>query len=220
MALNPQKVLSSRFVQRLLRRKSAQLAHTAALRHADQEDIQQQLSVELLRRLPRYRRSAAHPKAFIVTVVERQAASLLRHARARKRDCGLVESLSQDVVGEDGAPTTLAATLSPEDGQRRRGNYHAAPLDRHQFATDLAEFVAQLPPEMASLAHQLMKHGPSEVARCQGVPRSTLQDSIDILRKRFREAGLYLTLPARRKLRAGRKKISSAYAKGFAVGNQ
>jgi RNA polymerase sigma-70 factor (ECF subfamily) len=198
MALHPEKVLASRFVQRLLRRKSGQLVRSPALRHTDRDDIEQQLALELLRRLPRYRRSSAHPKAFIVTVVERQAATILRHARAQKRDAGLVESLSQDVTGDDGLPTALSATLSPDDGQRRRGNYQLAPLDHVQIATDLAEFLTKLPADMAWLARELMQRGPSDIARRRGIARSTLQDSIDRLRELFAQAGFHLTVNRRK----------------------
>lgn len=214
MALRPERVLASQFVQRLLRRKSAQLVRSAALRHSDRGDIEQQLALELLRRLPRYRRSSSHPKAFIVTVVERQAASLLRHARAQKRDAGLVESLFQDVTGDDGLPTALAATLSPDDGQRRRGNYQLAPLEHLQIASDLAEFLTQLPSDMASLARELMLRGPSDIARRRGIARSTLQDTIARLRALFAQAGFNLAVRRRKRrhLRPAKKNFLSATA--------
>jgi RNA polymerase sigma-70 factor (ECF subfamily) len=161
------------FARDLIRRKARQLARHAGPHHHDPEDVEQELTLRLLRAMPRYDPARGHVHAFVTAVVERAAAGLLRRCRAKKRGAGPVRSLDAPAAAE------------PTD----RGDAGRA-ADRVGLAADLAAVLAELPADLRGLAERLTRQTLSEVARQDGVPRSTLQRRVDRLRRRFEDAGL------------------------------
>jgi DNA-directed RNA polymerase specialized sigma24 family protein len=160
----------------LIRRKSRQLARRAGMTEQDRDDIQQHLLVHLLEHLPGIGARRAYPEAVVLTVLFRWAANFLRARRAAKRDHRRTRPLggSGDV---------------PVGGDRRspaaRGDDELADL-----AADVADVLADLPPEERELAELLMGQSKAGAARALGVPRTTLYAAIGRLRARFERAGL------------------------------
>jgi hypothetical protein len=55
---------------------------------------------------------------------------------------------------------------------------------------DITEVVTKLPDELRDLAERLKTRSVSEIARDMGVPRTTLNESVRRLCRRFESAGL------------------------------
>jgi RNA polymerase sigma factor (sigma-70 family) len=154
----------------LIRRKSRQMARRAALTEQDCEDLEQEVLLRLLRRLPPPEFGRARFEALVLTILRHTAANLLRARRAAKRGYGRARPL---YPGDD-VPAA-----------RGRGAQDLADL-----ADDLASVLARLPPEDRDLAEHLKCQSIAAVARERGVPRTTLCAAIRRLRARFERAGL------------------------------
>ena len=183
---------------RLIRAKSRQLIRRPEFTASDREDIEQELALDLLNRLPRYDATRAKRTTFVDRVVNNRVATLLEARTTAKRGGGVcVASLDEDIDGEDGHPEPLWATLDQRLGCGGAGrDMRDAPL--HDLRIDVAEAVAALPEDLRDLAEELTQATPTEVARRTGVPRRTVRDRVAQIRNRFERAGLrvYLEPPA------------------------
>jgi RNA polymerase sigma factor (sigma-70 family) len=178
------------FAERYVRRKAQQMSRRPGFTDADREDLAQELFLLLLRRRAAFDPAKAHAHAFTATVVERGAASLLRDRRAEKRDARRVTSLHQFVDTDGGGRVEIAAAVGRREYDARRGQYPRGEEELAQLASDLADVLATLPPDLRHLAEQLQTKSLAEVARAQGVQRTTLYEQVRRLRRRFERAGL------------------------------
>lgn len=107
------------FAARLIRRKARELSRHTGFNPSDREDIEQDLLLVLLKRSRRFNPRIAHYNAFVTTVVERYAATLIGHRTAdmrAPRQNGV--SLNETVDDKDGHCVDLLATIV--DGQPPR----------------------------------------------------------------------------------------------------
>jgi len=179
------------FTARLVRRKARQLIGRAGFTKSDREDIEQEFWLKLVKHLSSFDPRQGHRHAFVTTVVERCAATLLRNKTAEKRDHRRVRSLNVVIADDEHeGPVELGDTVSRRELDARLGH---APRDEHdlaQLALDIASVIASLSPEMRELAERLKTDSVSQIARDLGVPRTTLNDRVRELRRRFEDAGL------------------------------
>ena len=90
----------------LIRCKAKQLIRRAEFKGMDSEDLEQEMMLDLLQRLPQYDASRASRNTFIARVVEHKVATLIEFYRVPRRDPGgLVHTLFADIrdaaAGED-----------------------------------------------------------------------------------------------------------------------
>ena len=145
----------SGFAARAIAWKAQQLAGHNGFSRSEREDIEQELRLHLLRRLAKFDPEIAHWNVFVRTVLERRAASLIAQRRA-----------------------ALQAGSSIDD---------CASLDdsRIDLAIDTAAILARLPRKSRQLCERLKRDSIAEVARQEGLPRTTLRDRVERLRKHF-----------------------------------
>jgi RNA polymerase sigma-70 factor, ECF subfamily len=176
----------NKFAAHLIRRKARELSTRAGFSPTDRDDIEQELRLILLRRLDKFDPSVAHYNAFVTTVVERYSATILEHRQAESRSHSRYGgSLNQLVDDGDGNKIEMGATL-PEDQQSvRTGARFRSGEELHDLATDVAQLIADLPPEVADICERLKRDTISVVARDLGMPRSTLRDLLKGVRSRF-----------------------------------
>jgi RNA polymerase sigma-70 factor (ECF subfamily) len=174
----------------MIRRKARRLVGKAGFTKCDVDDVAQELALKLLQRAPSFDAEQSHWNAFVVTVVERCAASLLRDKRAEKRDHRRVCSLSSIVGHDKKAPVELGATLSQRESDARCNRESMTDLELTQLATDISSALEHAPVALQKLAGLLKSHTVSATARELGVPRTTLYEAIRHLRRRFESAGL------------------------------
>jgi len=174
------------YARRLISSKAKQLVGKAGFTESDREDIEQELMLDLLERLPSYDPTRGSKHTFIARVVDHRIARLVERRTAAKRDRGRpVLSLSELMGLEDARLERRSATIE-EGGKaiyRRRG-------EARDLALDLAELLDDLPHELRGLCERLRTQSVSDISRETGVPRSTIYGWIRKLRGAFSERGL------------------------------
>jgi RNA polymerase sigma-70 factor, ECF subfamily len=176
----------------LIRRKSRELATHENFTPSDQDDIAQDLWLWLIEKLDCFDPERGTIFAFIATIVDRKAASILRHHRAAKRDTCRCRSLSLSIRANDGTYVELASTITEDASDARLGKRTWHPQYRTECELDLTTVLESLSDEDRELCERLMTQSLSEVARDMEVPRSTLQDRINRLRQQFTDLQGYL----------------------------
>ncbi|MBI1900551.1 MAG: sigma-70 family RNA polymerase sigma factor [Planctomycetia bacterium] len=178
-----------RFARGIIRRKVKQLVGRAGFKQQDREDLEQELILRLLQALPSFNPKKAHRNAFVTTVIERAVASILRDKQAEKRDHRRVSSLFV-LIDTPCGPTELASTISQAEYDARRGRCPRSLEEMAQLIRDVADLMARLPPDLRDLAEPLMTQSKSEIARELDTPRTTLNEWVRRIRRRFERAGL------------------------------
>lgn len=168
------------FALRLVRRKARRLARCAGFTAADREDIEQELLLKLWEARDRFDPQLSHPHAFITTVVERAAASILRAQKAHKRGNQVAHTSLDEVAccHQDDPGGAVLAPCTPS---------HQAAVD---LACDVSELLSRLPSQLREVAELLASHSKRRIAKRLGISRRTLDRRIDALRSHFAAAGL------------------------------
>jgi len=179
------------FAQRLIHRKAKQLCRTAGFTAADQEDLEQELTLWLLQRLDKFSPELGHENVFFTTVIERACSTILRQQTAEKRDpARLACSLNALLDDGDGGKVELGETLSEDGRDAMTGRSARGTEERLQMALDLETVIAKLPPHLRDLAQRLKHSSITEIAQQTGIPRSSINRRVGQLRQHFEEAGL------------------------------
>ena len=178
------------YAARVIRHKARQLVGTAGFTKSDREDLEQEMTLDVLQRLPKFDASKATHKTFVARIIERKISKLLRHQASEIRDYRR-ESYSLDERIDDGDGSTVARgeTIGREELDRRLGRRRRSGQEEWEFAQDVAATLARLPEHLRRLCELLKTGSISEAAREMGVPRTTLNDHVKKLREIFEDAG-------------------------------
>lgn len=176
---------------RLIKCKARQLVGRVGFTESDRKDIEQDLILDLLRRLSKYNPKRARRNTFIRLVVEHKVASIVEAKKAGVRDYRLCScSLNERLESEEGGFIERGQIVDEEEYLRRTGRLSRPAAEVRDLRLDVREVVEHLPTRLRELCHLLETDSISEVSRDTGVPRSTLYDSIKRLRGIFTDAGL------------------------------
>ncbi|WP_425619085.1 sigma-70 family RNA polymerase sigma factor [Anatilimnocola sp. NA78] len=171
------------YVQKFARRVIGKFG----FRSQDREDIQQQLYLKLVKRLPKRCENEPKWKAFLALAVRRQIANMVRDRQAEKRDYRRTCALPgpRQVDGPDPAPIRACDTPS------RKGSAERSELDQLTLRIDVTECIASLPdPRHREFCERLQEDSIAQVAKDMEVPRTTLNSWLSKLRCRFEARGL------------------------------
>ena len=150
------------------------------------DDLVQELSLDFLRRRPKYDPRKSSHDTFTVRIVGNKIASLLRARRAQARDFRRNEcSLDEPVDSGEGIPVARHETIDGQAGRDGR-----CPEELSHLAADVHTVLNALPGDLKLLCAQLQSMTVSEISRSTGVPRTTIYESIRKLRAHFQDAGL------------------------------
>ncbi len=175
----------------LIRFKARQLVGKAGFSAWDREDIEQELTLDLLRRLPKYNPKRAQLNTFIARVVEHRLASLIEAQKAGIRDYRRCRcSLNECFEDADGRSVERVDTFDQEDYLLRTGGQSRPSEELSALAIDVAAVLEGLPHELRNLCRRLQEETVTEISRGTGVPRGTIYESIKKLREIFKDAGL------------------------------
>ena len=164
---------------RQIRRRAKQLVGKAGFRPADREDIEQELALRVWDGLRKFDPEVGQCGAFVTTVLERAANSLLRLRNSHKRGNGhthrpLTIEYEDPEEGAAGDETALALCSAEPS--------HESVFD---LAHDVAVVLDQLPPRLRELAEELKQRSVTEIVRRTDVSRSTIYKRITELRAAF-----------------------------------
>lgn len=176
---------------RIIKHKAKRLVGSAGLTDSDREDLEQEMVLDLLRRLPKFNPQRARRNTFINRIVEHKAATILESRKAGKRDYRRSAfSLNDRMENREGDSIERIETIDQEDYFRRTGN-SSRPLDEMGDLTiDVREAVNRLEPGLRAFCQRLQAETVTEISRDTGVPRGTIYESIKELRDLLNDAGL------------------------------
>ena len=158
---------------------------------SDREDLEQEMLLDLLERLPKYNPNRAKRNTFIACIVDNKIATIIEAREAGLRDyrlcrCSLNERIERNKCGS----LERIETLDQEDYMRCIGS-HMQPLSKlHDFSIDIREVIEKLPPELHEFCIRLGIETVTEISRDTGIPRGTIYESIKKLRNIFKVSGL------------------------------
>ena len=175
----------------LIKYKARKLVGKAGFTASDREDIEQELRLDLLRRLPKYNPKRAQRNTFIARVVEHRLATLIEAQKAGIRDYRRCRcSLNECFEDADGRSVERVDTFDQEDYLLRTGAQSRPSEELNRLAIDVAAVLETLPPELRELCRRLKAETVTEISRDTGIPRGTIYESIKKLREIFKDAGL------------------------------
>lgn len=178
------------FVRDLIRHKACGLLGLRQFHTEDRADLEQELTVELWRRLDRFKPERAAWPAFVRVIVDHAVANLFRARAAQKRSAGPVASL-QTLATRDGPPTELGEQLPEQEGDARLGRRRLSDHERAALRHDLAAVLAKLPDDQRLVAEVLKQfRTKAEAARRLGMSRAQLYAQVRQIRERFEQARL------------------------------
>jgi RNA polymerase sigma factor (sigma-70 family) len=179
------------FAAALIRKKTRQIIGRAGLARQDRSDIEQELTMMLWARLPAFDPTQGHLYPFVTAVIDRCVAKFLRHRRAKKRnDQRRTDSLHSLRESQSGEVSALGESVTAGHQDARRGCQPRDADELAQLARDISDVLATLPPAYRELATRLRHQSVADAARDLGVPRTTLNDWVGRIRRRFEQAGL------------------------------
>jgi RNA polymerase sigma-70 factor (ECF subfamily) len=180
------------YARKVIRHKARQLIGKYGFTRDDYDDLQQEMMLDLLRRLGKYDPSRAGLSTFVARIVDRKVSNLIRHQKQEKRDFSVrVLPLDAEVDGQDGEPLGLDEVLSQDAYDDEVGGHDRPQFERLDLRIDLTLVLDDLPDDLRELARRLQTRTMAEIARELGMPRSTLYEKgIARLRKIFEDKGL------------------------------
>ena len=168
----------------LIRFKAKQLVGRVGFTESDRHDLEQELMLDLLRRLPRFNPDRAQRNTFIARVVEHKISTIIEFQEAGMRDYRLCCSLNDRFEDGEGGSIEL------EEYLHRTGKLSSPENEPPSLTINIEEAIKQLPPELRKLCKRLETENVSEISRDTGIPRGTIYDSIKKIRAIFEDAGL------------------------------
>jgi len=185
------------YAEKLIRIKARKLARTAASPEADWEDFAQDMRLDLWRRLSKFDPNKAGQNTFAARIIDHCIASIIEARTSPCRDHRRCPRSLNELLKnkrEKGPPVESGCLLDREVVYRRTGVPSHSPEELHDLALDIAAVVSNLPQEQRDFCLRLMRKNLTQVAKGTGIPRGTLYESIEALRRRFRKAGLEIYL--------------------------
>lgn len=167
------------YAVQIIKYKARQLIGSAGFTESDREDLEQEMMLELLRRLPKYDSSKAQRNTFITRIVEHRVSTIIEERVAGKQDWRLcTESMNDRLdLGEDGT-VERQEIYDMDEYLRQSGRLSRTSTERLELSIDLGCVIASLPPELRVLCERLKTDSVSEISRDTGIPRGTLYDRI------------------------------------------
>lgn len=187
---NHEKHLSP-YAANLVRYKARQLVGHYGFTRDDREDLEQELALDLLRRLPKYRPERASRNTFIARVVDHKVATIIEHQRTSCRGY-LIPKVSLDDPRDDGEgnETPCSEVLDAAAYLRQTGRSDFRSPEDQDRVIALADAVRSLPPDLQELCSLFATYTISEISRIARIPRGTLYEHLSKIRVHFERAGL------------------------------
>jgi len=188
---NPKQHGIDEYAARLIRHKAYQLIGTAGFTASDREDLEQEMVIDLIMRLPKFDENKATHKTFVARIIERKISKIIRHRKQEIRDYRREgRSLNECIADGDGGTVERGETIAQDEMERRLGNPNLTRQEHLDLVLDLTEVISRLPDHLRRLCDFLQMERVSDAARQMDLPRTTLNDHVRKLRQMFADARL------------------------------
>ena len=175
-----------------IRFHARQLHRARAIPGMETVDYEQDLMLDVLRRLPRHDPSRAGISTFIDRVVRNRSASLFAAGRARAPSVDRTMVSLDEPLDDTGGGTRLADLIGEQSAlwSEARPSGHELAEIRH----DLRRFLSGLSPALRRCCGWLLADSIQAAAHDAGVHRSSIYDALSRLRRKAQVAGLEIYL--------------------------
>jgi len=171
--------------------KAKQLAGKYGFSLNDQEDIEQELALDLLQRLPSYNSNIAQRNTFIARLIDHKIANLIEAQKAACRDHRLCTRSLDEPVEKGVVSTPLKNFIDQEDFLQRTRNLSRPLNELDDIAIDISRILESLRPGLARLCRRLLSGDSiTDISRDTGIPRGTLYEAVKKIRNHFEDKGL------------------------------
>ena len=167
----------------LIRLKARQLVGHYGFTQSDRDDIEQELTLDLLTRLDRFDARKGRPATFVRLVVDRCVASMIRHRTSQARDYRRVTHSLDELAGEGRAD----ALIDPDSNAD----------SRRDLQIDVKAALDSLPRDLRLIARSLQRGTVTAIARRRGCRRETIWQQIARIRAHFMRCGLDVYVSSR-----------------------
>jgi len=179
------------YAVRLIRHKARQLVGKYGFDQSDLEDLEQDLMLDLLRRLAKFSPARAKRNTFIAIVLEHRVATIIESRKSAMRDYRLCRcSLNDPLEDEDGHIIERTETIDQEDYMLRTGRLSRSAAELRDLSLDVRKAMEQLPLELRRLCQLLTTYTVTRISYETGISRGTIYDLIKKIRAIFKDAGL------------------------------
>lgn len=181
--------------ERMIKIAARKLTHGSLFLPSEREDIEQELRLDCLKRLPRFVDSRGLRRAFVRRIIDNRISNLCENRSAARRDPRR-EAFSLDDCprADDSQGETYGELLGPAQCDL---SVRESCARNHELRVDIARLLCGLPPSMADLCRRLAYQSVTEISRTTGIPRGTLYEHIKRIRQVARASGLYAYLESR-----------------------
>jgi len=179
------------YAVQIIKFKAKQLVGRVGLTDSDREDLEQEMILDLLQRLPKYNPDRAQRNTFIARVVEHKIATIIEARKAGLRDYRLCNcSLNERLEDGEGGSVERIEIIDQEDYLRLTAGLSRSTAELRDLSFDVRQAIEKLPPELRELCRRLGVDTVTELSRDTGVPRGTIYESLKKLRAILEVAGL------------------------------
>lgn len=185
------------FASNFIRRTASALARQSGFSPSDQDDLQQEMLIHVLERLPQFDPTKGCFNAFVKLLVKQYTSNVCRHVRAQKRDRRNDMSLSLFVQGEGGL-IELAQIVGPNELNSRLAREERPQEELVDLSHDITTFLKTLPPRLRKIAKRLPDRSVAQIAKELCLHRSTVHAEVRKLQVLFSQAGFQNYLPTHR----------------------
>jgi RNA polymerase sigma-70 factor (ECF subfamily) len=174
----------------IIHRKARYLRRRGGFSRNDLPDLEQELSRHLLKRTPAFDPHKADWAVFAAAVVTAWGANLLRARYAAKRDYRRNQALPARTEASEGERREPVEMLRQHEHDARLGRHRPSEQEQLELKLDVQEALQRLPEDLRSIAERLQHISIAELAHELGMPRTTLYELIERIRRRFQKMGL------------------------------
>jgi RNA polymerase sigma-70 factor (ECF subfamily) len=179
------------YATRQIRFRAGQLVGRYGFSGDDREDLEQELYLDLLCRLPRYNPARAGLNTFVARIVDHAVARIIERQKATGRGYRVPKiSLDDPVHDDQGDGTPRSEVLDAAAYLRQTGRSDFQSVEDQDRGIALGDAILTLPPDLQELCSLLPTYTVSEISRITGIPRGTLYERLSKIRAHFERAGL------------------------------
>jgi RNA polymerase sigma-70 factor (ECF subfamily) len=183
----PATVLLDTYAQQLIRYKARRLVRKPGFTTSDQEDVEQDLALHLLRKAKHFEPSRAALNTFVSRVLDSGVIAIIRKRKRLKRAPASHRSLDERVSAKDPAPAS--ASITDADNVRRLQSTASSDVSRFITHEALAHALSCADPQLQELYSNLERGTVASVARELGLSRSKRRALLEAGRSKFNAAG-------------------------------
>lgn len=175
----------------LIKHKAWSLVGTIGFTISDRDDLEQELVLDLIKRLPKFDPNRAQLMTFVARIIDNKIASMIEARKSCFFDFRMHSfSLNEPSLDIDGYTIERGDEIDEDDYLMRTGARSHASIDLIDLRADLSHVISDLSPELQELCRRLQTQNVTDISTSIGVARYKIYAEISRLRIIFEEAGL------------------------------